>query len=112
MKNEIGKRIKQRRLEKGLTLKQLGEKVQYDFSNLSKIERGEYEASYELLNSIAEALDVPLSYLFGETVELPKELKDLGVDWIALAEDMKKESLTPEEIRRYVEIVKQLKGSL
>lgn len=109
---EIGWKIRKLREQHEDTLTSLGKAVNFNFSNLSKIERGERRADADLLKRIATHYDVPVSYFFGEEVNLPQELKDLGVDWIAFSEEMKKDGLTPEEIRRYVEIVKQLKGNL
>ena len=52
--SEIGAKIKELRKKNKDTLKQLAEKVDYDYSNLSKVERGKYTASVELLKKITE----------------------------------------------------------
>lgn len=109
MKGEIGKRIKQRRQEKKITLQQMGERINYDYSNLSKIERGEYEASYEILKRLADELDVSVGYFFGERIETPDDIDD---EWEVLKSDFKQDELTPEEIRKYVEVARRLLDDL
>lgn len=46
-------RIKEVRNQFGDTLQSLSQKIDYDYSNLSKIERGIYKPSLELLDKIA-----------------------------------------------------------
>lgn len=48
------RKIREIRKQKGDTLKELADKVQYDFSNLSKIERGQVKPSIKLLSKIAD----------------------------------------------------------
>lgn len=64
----IGERIKQRRKEKKLTLKQLSEKVDISVSFLSDIENGRSNPSLERLIEIAQGLECQVSYLLGETL--------------------------------------------
>ena len=48
MKN-ISKKIKDIRLKNGLTLEELGDRINFNYSNLSKIERGVRTPTLELL---------------------------------------------------------------
>lgn len=64
MKENIGTKIKKIRLENKDTLKGLAEKINYDYSNLSKVERGKYGASIELIKSIANVYQVSPNYFF------------------------------------------------
>ena len=66
MKENIGTKIKKIRLENKDTLKELAEKINYDYSNLSKVERGKYGASIELIKSISDVYQVSPNYFFGE----------------------------------------------
>lgn len=61
MKNR-GKRVKQLRLEHKDTLKELADKIGYDHSNLSKIERGIYQGKIEVFEKIAKVYGVDVSY--------------------------------------------------
>ncbi|WHY71050.1 helix-turn-helix domain-containing protein [Fictibacillus enclensis] len=65
MKN-IGQRIKTLRLDHGMTLQELGKEVQFNYSNLSKIERGCRMPSVELLSQLAQLYNVEISYFFEE----------------------------------------------
>ena len=59
----IGERIKQERLNKGLTQEVLAEKANISASFLGQIERGERKLSLETLIHIAEVLNASLDYL-------------------------------------------------
>ncbi len=63
---EIGQRIKARRQELGLTLRELADKVGRTASFLSQIERGRSSPSIESLQRISNALDVPIFYFLLE----------------------------------------------
>jgi len=66
MDKEVGARIKQRRMDKNLTLKDLGEKTNLSVSYLSLIERGKASINLTILYSIAKALDTPPSFFIQE----------------------------------------------
>lgn len=59
MKVEIGRRVRNIRVERGLTQKELASKVGIDFTYIGKIERGEQLPSLKILLKIAEALSLP-----------------------------------------------------
>lgn len=80
----VGDKIKKLRKENKDTLKSLAEKIDYDWSNLSKIERGVYGTSIDILKKIAEVYKVNPNYFFGDNyteseVEILLE-KDLTPD--------------------------------
>lgn len=104
MKN-ISEKIRDIRLKKGLTLEELGDKINFNYSNLSKIERGVRTPTLELLEKLAEFYDVPLSYFFGEEAKIPDELKKYGVEWITFVEEMTEKNITPDEIKAIMEIL-------
>ncbi len=60
----IGKRLRGFRNEKGLTIKQLAERVNLSVSLISQIERAESAASISTLNKIATALNMGLREFF------------------------------------------------
>lgn len=60
------RKIRELRQKKGDTIKELANKIQYDFSNLSKIERGLITPSLKLLSKIADIYDVPIAYFLEE----------------------------------------------
>lgn len=66
VRQEIGDVLRDFRLQKGRTLRQVAGRASVALGYLSEIERGQKEASSEILGSIAEALDVPISTIMRE----------------------------------------------
>ena len=69
MRHEIGDVLRDYRLQRGKTLRQVAGKANVALGYLSEIERGQKEASSEVLQSIADALDSPLSDILIEVGE-------------------------------------------
>lgn len=67
---DIGERIKELRSEKGLTLTELGLKVNLSASHLSQIEHNKTVPSLPTLIDIAKALDVDIRYFFETDTEV------------------------------------------
>ncbi|NGP45699.1 helix-turn-helix transcriptional regulator [Bacillaceae bacterium SIJ1] len=84
----IGEKLKNLRLAKGLTLNELGKKAFVSQPYLSDIERGRTMPSLDKLRLICDALDVSLSEFFGEKTTLPPDI-------LRLLESLKQ--LTEEE---------------
>lgn len=68
---DLGKRLRTLRNERGLTLAQLGQQVGLSASYLSQVERGVTMPSLSKLTTIANALDVGMGYFFEEDVSSP-----------------------------------------
>lgn len=62
----LGEVLRSRRVEQGRTLRQLCADASVSLGYMSEIERGQKEASSELLAAICGALDVPLSEILSE----------------------------------------------
>jgi transcriptional regulator with XRE-family HTH domain len=62
----LGEVLRSRRMEQGRTLRQLCGEARVSLGYMSEIERGQKEASSELLSAICAALDLPLSELLSE----------------------------------------------
>ena len=75
LRQHLGDELRRQRQQQGRTLRQVSAAARVSLGYLSEIERGQKEASSELLASICGALEVPLSQL----------LRNVGDD-IALAE--------------------------
>lgn len=73
----LGDVLREHRREQGRTLREVSASARVSLGYLSEVERGQKEASSELLGSICEALDVPLSTV----------LRDVS-DHLALAEQI------------------------
>lgn len=59
----VGRRIKERRLERGLTLRALAERSGVSAAMISEVERGAKSPTITVLSAIAEALETPLSHV-------------------------------------------------
>jgi transcriptional regulator with XRE-family HTH domain len=57
----LGDVLRERRLARGLTLRQVSAEARVSLGYISEIERGQKEASSELLASLCSALEAPLS---------------------------------------------------
>jgi transcriptional regulator with XRE-family HTH domain len=66
VRHEIGDVLRDFRQQKGATLRQIASRANVALGYLSEVERGQKEASSEILASIAEALDIPLSDIMHE----------------------------------------------
>jgi transcriptional regulator with XRE-family HTH domain len=109
MKN-ISKKIKELRIKRSLTLEELGEKINFNYSNLSKIERGLRPPTLELIEKLSEFYNVPLVHFFGEEKAIPDELKKFNPEWVAFIEDMEEKDFTPDEITEIVKLVTKFSG--
>lgn len=61
---EVGKRIRLRRIEKGLSQTELGDYLGITFQQVQKYENGVNRVGASRLNKIAELLQVPISFFF------------------------------------------------
>ena len=66
VRQELGDVLRDFRLQKGRTLRQVASKASVALGYLSEVERGQKEASSEILASVADALDTPLSIIMRE----------------------------------------------
>ncbi|MBR1810034.1 MAG: helix-turn-helix transcriptional regulator [Clostridia bacterium] len=99
---EIGERIRNTRIKKGMSQEQLADKAQLSTSHVSEIERGNKELRISTLYRIVEALETPTDNLIRphipQTVEYyKKEFSDLL------------EGCTPAQIEFITRIVREVK---
>jgi transcriptional regulator with XRE-family HTH domain len=69
LRNEIGDVLRGARLTQGKTLRDVSSNARVSLGYLSEVERGQKEASSELLASICEALDVPMSEVLRDVAD-------------------------------------------
>lgn len=62
----LGEVLRGARVERGLTLRQVSAEARVSLGYISEIERGQKEASSELLASLCAAMDLPLSQVLRE----------------------------------------------
>lgn len=75
----LGDVLRSKRLQRGMTLRQVSAEARVSLGYISEIERGQKEASSELLASLCAALDVPLSEVLHDVSSL------VAVEEVALA---------------------------
>ena len=61
---EIGKRIRQIRMDKEITIQELSDKLDMDFTNVVRIEKGRTNFTIGTLVKVANALEISLKDLF------------------------------------------------
>jgi transcriptional regulator with XRE-family HTH domain len=62
----LGDVLRERRMERGMTLREVSKQARVSLGYISEIERGQKEASSELLASLCGALEAPLSDVLRE----------------------------------------------
>ncbi|MFA5528548.1 MAG: helix-turn-helix domain-containing protein [Peptostreptococcales bacterium] len=102
----VGEKIKQKRKEKGYTLKRLSEIVDISVSFLSDIENGKSKPSLDRLTDIARGLDANVSYFLGEEAKEEKLIYEEKYLDIFTDDEIKK--LLEEE--DFLQILDEFKG--
>ncbi|MEE6280284.1 helix-turn-helix transcriptional regulator [Georgenia sp. MJ170] len=87
LRREIGDVLRSVRQHQGRTLREVSSAARVSLGYLSEVERGQKEASSELLAAICGALDVPLSFILRQVS-----------DRIAVAEGVHVPDTVPEEL--------------
>jgi transcriptional regulator with XRE-family HTH domain len=75
----LGDVLRAQRMRRGMTLREVSAEARVSLGYISEIERGQKEASSELLASLCSALDMPLSTVLREVsvlVALEESLAD------------------------------------
>ena len=62
---DVGRRIRARRLERGMSQSELGSKLGVTFQQIQKYEKGVNRVGAGRLYQIAEVLSIPVSFFFG-----------------------------------------------
>lgn len=74
----FGDRVKNRRLQLGLTLQELADRVGYKHrSSVTRVEQGEVEATFEKIDAFAKALNTSRSYLVGWVDDPDEEVREM-----------------------------------
>ena len=79
VRQEIGDVLRDFRLQKGRTLRQVASRASVALGYLSEIERGQKEASSEILASVADALGVPISVIMREVADRMELVENVNV---------------------------------
>ncbi|MFC4320729.1 helix-turn-helix domain-containing protein [Litchfieldia salsa] len=104
MTKQLGERIKELRIDHGMTLKELGHAINFNYSNLSKIERGHRKPTIEFLECLSFFFNIHISYFFDEGIGKRNLCKEEH-EWISLSNEMKHQNITIEEVRELVNVL-------
>jgi XRE family transcriptional regulator of biofilm formation len=97
----IGKRIKQLRISKGLSLTELAEKAGVAKSYLSSIERDlQSNPSIHFLEKICAVLKVPIEYFLQNNTD-PQQ--DLDKEWVELVQEAMESGISKEQFLEFLE---------
>ena len=75
----LGDVLRRKRLRQGRTLREVSAEARVSLGYLSEVERGQKEASSEILASVADALDVPISTIMREVGDRISVLEGIQV---------------------------------
>ena len=101
-------RIKNRRMELGITLEKLGQAVGVSAATVSRWERGEIASlSADKVSGLAEILDVTPDYLMGW--EIPAQDGKLNNVYFNFAREAQENEIDPDDIRLAIDMIKKLK---
>ena len=96
VRQEIGDVLRDFRLQKGQTLRQVASRASVALGYLSEVERGQKEASSEILGSLADALEVPISVIMREVSDRLALLEGVNLEAAFANEGL--QSYIPERI--------------
>lgn len=69
LRKVIGESLREQRVSRGMTLRDVAQEARVSLGYLSEVERGQKEASSELLYSITGALGLTMSELLGRVAD-------------------------------------------
>lgn len=108
---EVGEKLRKERDKRKLTLREVGEATGIDYSYLGRIERGSLPSSTKL-RKLADFYEIPMASLFGEEMEVPQELKDIGVEWISFSKEMADKGIDIDDLRSMAETIMKIKKQI
>lgn len=80
IRQEIGDVLRSHRLRQGQTLRQVAARASVALGYLSEVERGQKEVSSEILASVADALNLPLSVVMREVSDRVASVEGIYID--------------------------------
>jgi transcriptional regulator with XRE-family HTH domain len=83
LRQVIGDELRRRRQDQGRTLRDVSAAAAVSLGYLSEVERGQKEASSELLAAICGALDVPLSDILSSVTDQIAEVESEDIPALA-----------------------------
>jgi transcriptional regulator with XRE-family HTH domain len=103
----VGQRIRQQRQERNLTQTELARQIGIQQSDLSRMEKGEYRVSLDVLFRLLQAFELSLGEFFGDLAQqgltsressllesfrqLPRDAQEEVVEFVAFKHDRQRE---------------------
>ena len=94
---EVGKKIRETRKQKNMTLEELADKLGKTKSYLSKLERSVKPISLENLQLIANALNVEVEELISDKQKVENPFTE-DQDWFFVIQELKKRGISPGDL--------------
>lgn len=109
--DNIGKRLKNLRNSKGMTLQDVASRADTARTYIADIESGRSFPSLKMLDKICKALNAPASYVFGDKlhrVELPQDLEEFlskpdAIQYIYLAKSFFEGRVDPITLNKFID---------
>ena len=98
VRQEIGDVLRDFRLQKGQTLRQVASRASVALGYLSEVERGQKEASSEILGSLADALEVPISVIMREVSDRLALVEGVNLEEAFASEALSGNSYIPDTV--------------
>lgn len=98
LRQEIGDVLRTHRQERGQTLRQVASKASVALGYLSEVERGQKEVSSEILASVAEALEIPLSVVMRDVSERLASVEGMYFDDTFIPDTVPDDFVTEAEL--------------
>ena len=98
LRQEIGDVLRTHRQERGQTLRQVASKASVALGYLSEVERGQKEVSSEIIASVAEALEVPLSVVMRDVSERLASVEGMYFDDTFIPDTVPDDFVTEAEL--------------
>ncbi|HEQ3529530.1 helix-turn-helix domain-containing protein [Bacillus cereus] len=105
-------KIKETRIKFGDTLQSLAEKINYDYSNLSKIERGVYTPTVDLLQKIATVYNVEICDLIVHSNVGSKKKLDIEDTVLLTYYTLNEEEISKEELMFLIQTLKIMRRTI
>lgn len=111
----IGEKLRLLRMAKGISQKDVAESANISPQYYSEIEgdKEKIRCPIDTLGSICKALGTNLSDFFKDDlayIEIPEELRDIGVEFIQIAKEIENKKLSKDDIDNLKNVIKLLKN--
>lgn len=106
---DIGKRIRDRRLELNLTLEEVGNAVGVNKSTVKKWEDGYISNMHrDRIDALAKVLKIsPVSLITGEISNYQKTSGELSDEYLSFAKHAQDEGINPKDIELAIQLIKK-----